>query len=47
LPRRAIAEIVIIGTTQTTATGMVVFAMEDAHAGDTVELDEQSQSQPQ
>ncbi len=40
LPRRAVGEIVIIGVTNTTATGMVVFAMEDVHAGDTVELDQ-------
>jgi hypothetical protein len=47
LPRRAVGEIVVIGTTPTTATGMVVFAMEDVHAGDGVELDEQTQSQSQ
>ncbi len=41
LPRRAVGEIVVIGTTPTTATGMIVFAMEDMHAGDGVELDEQ------
>jgi len=40
LPRRAVGEIVIIGVTNTTATGMVVFAMEDVHAGDGVELDQ-------
>src|SRR5579864_2215772 len=40
LPRRAVGEIVIIGVTPTTATGMVVFAMEDVHAGDAVEKDE-------
>jgi hypothetical protein len=40
LPRRAVGEIVIIGVTDTTATGMIVFAMEDVHAGDGVELDE-------
>lgn len=45
LPRRAVGEIVVIGTTPTTATGMIVFAMEDVHAGDGVELDEQAQSQ--
>jgi len=45
LPRRAVGEIVVIGTTPTTATGMIVFAMEDVHAGDRVELDEQTQSQ--
>jgi hypothetical protein len=46
LPRRAVGEIVVIGTTPTTATGMIVFAMEDVHAGDGVELDDQTQ-QPQ
>jgi len=40
LPRRAVGEIVIIGVTPTTATGMIVFAMEDVHAGDDVELDQ-------
>jgi hypothetical protein len=40
LPRRAVAEIVIIGVTNTTATGMIVFSMEDVHAGDHVELDQ-------
>ena len=43
LPRRAVGEIVVIGTTPTTATGMIVFAMEDVHAGDGVELDAQTQ----
>jgi hypothetical protein len=41
LPRRAVGEIVVIGTTPTTSTGMIVFAMEDVHAGDDVELDDQ------
>jgi hypothetical protein len=45
LPRRAVGEIVVIGTTPTTSTGMIVFAMEDVHAGDSVELDEQQQAQ--
>jgi hypothetical protein len=40
LPRRAVGELVIIGVTPTTATAMVVFAMEDVHAGDGVELDQ-------
>lgn len=40
LPRRAVGEIVIIGVTPTTATGMIVFAMEDVHAGDGVEKDD-------
>ncbi len=40
-PRRAVGEIVVISTTPTTATGMIVFALEDAHVGDGVEMDEQ------
>src|SRR6266567_9597818 len=40
LPRRAVGEIVIIGVTNTSATGMVVFALEDVHAGDGVEADQ-------
>jgi len=40
LPRRAVAEIEIIGVTPTTATGMIVFALEDVHAGDGVEQDQ-------
>jgi hypothetical protein len=39
LPRRAVGELVIIGVTDTTATGMIVFANEEVHAGDAVELD--------
>ena len=41
MPRRAVGEIVVINTTATTATGMLVFALEDVHVGDHVELDEQ------
>lgn len=41
MPRRAVAEIVVIGTTPSTATGMIVFAMEPVHIGDFVELDPQ------
>jgi hypothetical protein len=41
LPRRALGEVVVISTTPTTATGMVVFALEDLHVGDNVEMDEQ------
>jgi hypothetical protein len=40
LPRRSVGEIVIIGVTNTTATGMVVFSLEDIHAGDGVEVDQ-------
>jgi hypothetical protein len=35
-----VGEIVVIGVTPTTATGMIVFALEDVHAGDGVEMDE-------
>jgi hypothetical protein len=41
MPRRAVGEIVIIGTTPTTATGMIVSALEDVHVGDGVELEGQ------
>ena len=41
LPRRALGEIVILSTTETTSTGMVVFALEDIHVGDNVEMDQQ------
>jgi hypothetical protein len=40
LPRRSVGEMVIIGVTPTTATAMIVFALEDVHAGDGVELDQ-------
>jgi len=40
LPRRGVGEVVVISTTPTTATGMVVFAMESVHLGDGVELDQ-------
>ena len=41
MPRRAVGEVVILSTTPTTATGMIVFSLEDVHVGDNVELDEQ------
>ena len=41
MPRRAMGEIVVINVTPTTATGMLVFSLEDVHVGDHVELDEQ------
>lgn len=41
MPLRAVGEIVILGTTPSTATGMVVFALEPVHVGDRVELDQQ------
>jgi hypothetical protein len=40
LPRRAVGEVVVLSTTPTTASAMVVFALEDVYAGDTVELDQ-------
>jgi hypothetical protein len=41
MPRRGVGEIVILGTTPTTATGMIVFSLEPVHVGDSVELDRQ------
>lgn len=41
LPRRAVGEVVVLEVTPTTSTGMIVFAMEDLHLGDGVELDPQ------
>jgi len=41
LPRRAVGEIVILSATPTTSTGMIVFALEDMHIGDVVEMDQQ------
>lgn len=43
LPHRAVGEIVVIGVTPTTATGMITFALEDVHIGDDVELDATAQ----
>jgi len=40
LPRRAVGEVVVLSATPTTATGMIVFAMESVHVGDMVELDQ-------
>jgi hypothetical protein len=40
MPRRAVGEVVVINATPTTATGMIVFALEDVHVGDDVELDQ-------
>jgi len=40
MPRRAVGEIVILNAGPTASTGMVVFALEDVHVGDTVELDQ-------
>ncbi len=43
LPRRAVGEVVVLNVTPTASSAMVVFALEDVYAGDTVELDEQPQ----
>ncbi len=40
-PRRAVGEVVVLNVTPTASSAMVVFALEDVHAGDTVELDAQ------
>jgi hypothetical protein len=39
LPRRAVGEVVVLNVTPTASSAMVVFALEDLHAGDGVELD--------
>jgi hypothetical protein len=41
LPRRAVGEVVVLNVTPTASSGMIVFALEDVYAGDTVELDDQ------
>jgi len=41
LPRRAVGEVVVLNVTPTASSAMVVFALEDVYAGDTVELDAQ------
>jgi hypothetical protein len=40
LPRRAVGEVVVLNVTPTSSSAMVVFALEDIYAGDTVEMDE-------
>jgi hypothetical protein len=41
LPRRAVGEVVVLHVTPTASSAMVVFALEDVYAGDSVELDDQ------
>jgi hypothetical protein len=41
LPRRAVGEVVVLNVTPTASSAMVVFALEDVYAGDTVELEAQ------
>jgi hypothetical protein len=40
LPRRAVGEVVIVNVTPTSSSAMIVFALEDVYAGDSVELDQ-------
>lgn len=39
MPSRGVGEIVVMGTTPSTATGMIVFSLESVHAGDVVEAE--------
>jgi hypothetical protein len=41
LPRRGLGEVVVLNVTPTSSSAMIVFALEDVYAGDSVELDEQ------
>jgi hypothetical protein len=41
LPRRAVGEVVVLNVNPTSSSAMIVFALEDVYAGDSVELDEQ------
>src|ERR1019366_9377948 len=41
LPLRAVGEVVVLNVPPTASSAMIVFALEDVHAGDAVELDEQ------
>ncbi len=41
LPDRAVAELVVLGVSPSTATAMIVFALEDVRVGDGVERDQQ------
>ncbi len=41
LPTRGLGEVVVLNVTPTASSAMIVFALEDVYAGDTVELDEQ------
>jgi hypothetical protein len=43
LPEHGVGEVLVLSTTPTTSTGMIVFSVEDLHAGDLVQLDESAQ----
>ena len=38
MPRRALGELIVLSVTPASATGMITFALEDVHVGDTVEM---------
>ncbi len=40
LPRRAVGEVVVVNVTPTSSSAMIVFALENVYAGDSVELDQ-------
>lgn len=42
LPRRSLGEMIVIGVTPTTATGLMTLAVEDVQVGDGVELEEEA-----
>ncbi|HSB75822.1 MAG TPA: hypothetical protein VLC12_09245, partial [Terriglobales bacterium] len=39
MPRRSVGELIVLSTSGSSATGMITFALEDAHVGDEVELE--------
>jgi len=41
LPRRSLGEMIVIGVTPTTATGLITLSLEDIQVGDRVELEEE------
>lgn len=41
MPVRSLGELIVLSTTPTSATGMITFALEEMHVGDTVELEAQ------
>lgn len=41
MPVRSLGELIVLNTTPTSATGMITFALEEMHVGDTVELEPQ------
>lgn len=39
MPSRSVAELIVLSTTPSSATGMITFALEEVHVGDNVELE--------